>query len=64
MKNIYLLLLFGAAFWAFYEQSKAEPNKFIMIGAIAIFMIGLMRLMSKVPSKGSEDNKENEEDGV
>lgn len=57
-KTLYIIALFTAAFIAFYEQSKPDPNKYIMVGAMVVFMLGLMQLMSKVPSK----NKDNEND--
>ncbi|KAF2516288.1 hypothetical protein E0W68_12200 [Flavobacterium salilacus subsp. salilacus] len=62
MKTIYIILMFGAAFLALYEQSKpqSEKNMIVMIAAIAIFMVGLMRLMAKVPSKNNRE-KENED---
>ena len=53
-KTIYILLLFAAAFVALFEQSKQHPNKYLMVGAIVIFMLGLMQLMSKVPSKNRD----------
>lgn len=55
-KTIYLVLLFGAAFLALWEQSKAQPNNYLMVGAIVVFMLGLMQLMAKVPSKNDKDN--------
>jgi hypothetical protein len=57
LKFISILLFFGAGIYALYEQSKPEPNKFIMIGAMAIFMIGLFRIMKKIPNKNEEDNE-------
>lgn len=54
MKTIYIVLLFAAAFLALYEQSKSQPNTIVMVAAIVIFMIGIMRLMSKVPGKGEQ----------
>jgi hypothetical protein len=62
MKTIYVILFFAAAFIALFEQSKAQPNMIIMIGCIAVFMIGMMKLMSKVPSKNQKD--ENVEEDV
>lgn len=61
MKTIYIVLFFAAAFVALFEQSKAQPNKIIMILCIMVFMFGLMRLMTKVPGKGQNNN---EEDGI
>lgn len=60
MKTIYIVLFFAAAFVALFEQSKSHPNKIIMIVCIVVFMIGLMRLMSKVPGKGQNNNEEDE----
>ncbi|QYJ67990.1 hypothetical protein [Flavobacterium litorale] len=57
MKTIYILLMFGVAFLALYEQSKQEPNTIVMISAIVLFMFGLMKLMAKVPSKHNRDNE-------
>lgn len=62
MKTIYIVLFFAAAFVALFEQSKAQPNMIIMIGCIVIFMMGLMKLMSKVPSKHQRDNDEREDE--
>lgn len=60
MKTIYIILMFVAAFVAFYEQSKAESNVVVMVIAMAIFVIGLMRLMNKVPSKSEQKNEDEE----
>lgn len=57
LKFVSILLFFGAGIYALYEQSKPEPNKFIMIGAMAIFVIGLFRIMKKIPNKNEEDNE-------
>ncbi|KGO85505.1 hypothetical protein Q765_15905 [Flavobacterium rivuli WB 3.3-2 = DSM 21788] len=60
MKTIYIILMFAAAFVALYEQSLARPNVIIMVVAIIIFMLGLMRLMSKVPGKHDSNNNDDE----
>lgn len=60
MKTWQIILLFAAAFIALFEQSKAKPNMFIMIACIVVFMIGLMRLMAKVP--GKNDHKDNDDE--
>lgn len=52
--------MFACAFIALYEQSLARPNVYIMVGAIVVFMLGLMRLMSKVPSKHQQKNNDDE----
>lgn len=61
MKNfIYTILLFAMGVYALYEQSKPQPNKIIMFIAFALFMIGLYKIMKKIPSKNNE-NENNEE---
>ena len=64
MRTIYIILFFAAAFMALYEQSKPQSNLFIMGACIVVFIIGLMRLMSKVPSKNQSDNNENLDEEV
>ena len=60
-RTVFILIVFAAGFVALFEQSKAKPNVIIMVVAIAVFMLGLMQLMSKVPSKDQETNDENNE---
>lgn len=62
MKTIYIILFFAAAFVALFEQSKAHPNMIIMTVCIVIFMMGMMKLMSKVPSKNQGEQNNEEED--
>lgn|GEM_PF-494157 len=61
MKTIYIILMFAAAFVALYEQSKPQPNMLIMVAGIIVFMLGLMRLMSKVPGKNDRKQEGNDE---
>jgi len=60
MKTIYIILIFAAAFVALYEQSLTKPNVVIMVIAIVAFMLGMMKLMTKVPSKSERNNDDNE----
>jgi len=60
-RTVFILIVFAAGFVALFEQSKAKPNVIIMVVAIAVFMLGLMQLMSKVPRKDQETNDENNE---
>lgn len=48
------MIIAGGA--ALYEQSKSSPNIYIMVGAIIIFMYGMMRLTAKVPSKNQNNS--------
>ena len=45
---------------AFYEQTSADQNVYVMVIAIVIFMMGMMQLSSNTPSK----NQDKEEDNV
>lgn len=54
-KTLYTIAIFAAGFIALYEQSKAKPNVVVMVIAIIVFMMGMMQLVNRVPSKN--DNK-------
>ena len=60
MKKLYIPIMIIAGGAALYEQSKASPNIYIMIGAIVLFMYGMMRLTAKVPSKNQDNSEEND----
>jgi hypothetical protein len=57
MKQIISILIIAAfGILALVEQSKSKPNQLIMIGAMAVFMYGLYRLMKRIPSKNEDEN--------
>ena len=57
MKKILIPIMFLAIVVAFYEETKTEKNIYIIIVAIIIFMLGMMKLSAKTPSKNKhEDN--------
>lgn len=60
MKKLYIPIMIIAVGTALYEQSKSSPNIYIMIGAIVIFMYGMMRLTAKVPSKNQDNFEEDD----
>jgi len=60
MKKVLFLLMIIAIGVAFYEQSLDQKNVYIQVISIVVFMIGMMKLSAKVPSK----NPEKEEDDV
>jgi hypothetical protein len=60
MKKFLLPIMIIAIIIAFYEQSLEKKNVYIQVISIVIFMIGMMKLSAKVPSK----NQEKEEDDV
>ena len=55
MKKLLLPIMAIAIFFAFLEYSKPKPNLYIVIISMVVFMIGMIKLMSKVPSKKPED---------
>lgn len=60
MKKLYIPIMIIAGGAALYEQSKLKPNIYIMVGAIVLFMYGMMRLTAKAPSK-TENNSEEDD---
>jgi hypothetical protein len=60
MKKIMIPLMVIAIGVALYEQTSEDKNVYVMVIAIVIFMMCMMRLSSKTPSK----NQDKEEDDV
>jgi uncharacterized membrane protein YoaK (UPF0700 family) len=60
MKKFTIILMVLAIGVAFYEQTSADKNVYVMVIAIVIFMMGMMKLSSKTPSK----NQDKEDDNV
>jgi hypothetical protein len=60
MKKLLVPIMVIAICVAFFEQNKSDKNVYIIIIAIAIFMLGMMKLSAKTPSK----NQDNEGDNV
>ncbi|PKB18077.1 hypothetical protein [Flavobacterium sp. 5] len=58
MKKIVILIMALAIGVAFYEQTSADKNVYVMVIAIVIFMMGMMRLSSKTPSKNEDNNED------
>jgi hypothetical protein len=44
---------------ALYEQVSEEKNVYVMVIAIVIFMMGMMQLSAKTPSKNQDKEEEN-----
>ena len=59
MKKFIIPIMIVAIIVAFYEQVSAEKNIYIMVIAIVIFMMGMMRLSAKTPSKNQDKEDEN-----
>lgn len=54
---MYIIACFAIGIFAIYEQTKPNPNKFVMVGALAIFMIGLYSIMKKIPPKNDNNDE-------
>lgn len=63
MRRILFILAVLAGIYAFYEQTKPNPNVWISAFGIAFFMLGLLFLNKKTTSNSfSESDKQNTED--
>jgi uncharacterized membrane protein YoaK (UPF0700 family) len=58
MKKFIILLMVLAIGVALYEQTSADKNVYVMVIAIVIFMMGMMQLSSKTPSKNQDKEEE------
>ncbi|KIA95707.1 MULTISPECIES: hypothetical protein [unclassified Flavobacterium] len=61
MKKLRIPIMIIAILIALYEQSSADKNIYITIIAIVIFMIGMMQLSAKTPSKNQDKEEEDVE---
>ncbi|MFV8364268.1 hypothetical protein ACNQGO_12875 [Flavobacterium sp. ZT3P35] len=59
MRKFIIPIMVVAITIALYEQVSAEKNVFIMVIAIVVFMMGMMRLSAKTPSKNQDKEDEN-----
>lgn len=58
MKKLLIPVIIIAIIVALYEQGKADKNIWVMIVAVVIFMFGMMRLSTKIPSKNQDKNED------
>jgi hypothetical protein len=59
MKKLAVPFILIAIIVGIYEYSKEEPNLFVTVGVIIVFMIGMIQFSAKVPSK-HQDEEEND----
>lgn len=59
MKNFIIPIMIIAIIVALYQQVSAEKNVYIMVIAIVVFMMGMMQLSAKTPSKNQDKEDEN-----
>ncbi len=58
MQKFIILIMVLAIGTAFYEQTSEDKNVYVMVVAVVIFMMGMMRLSSKTPSKNQDNNED------
>jgi L-asparagine transporter-like permease len=61
MKKLRIPIMIIAILIALYEQSSTDKNVYITIAAIVIFMIGMMQLSAKTPSKNQDKEEQDVE---
>jgi len=61
MKKLVIPIMIIAILGALYEQTKTNPNLYVMIACIVVFMYGMMRLSAKTPSKNQDKEDQNVE---
>jgi nitrate/nitrite transporter NarK len=61
MKKFIIPIMIVAIVVALYEQVSADKNIYIMAVAIVVFMMGMMQLSAKTPSKNQEKMDDNAE---
>ena len=59
MKKFIIPIMVVAILVALFQQVSAEKNVYIMVIAIVIFMIGMMQLSAKTPSKNQDKEDKN-----
>ncbi|TDE52999.1 hypothetical protein [Flavobacterium sp. GT3P67] len=59
MRKFIIPIMVIAIIVALYEQVSAEKNVYIMVLAIVVFMMGMMQLSAKTPSKNQDKEDEN-----
>ncbi|MFV8347807.1 hypothetical protein [Flavobacterium sp. ZB4P13] len=59
MRKFIIPIMVIAITVALYEQVSAEKNVYIMVLAIVVFMMGMMQLSAKTPSKNQDKEDEN-----
>ena len=59
MRKFIIPIMVVAITIALYEQVSAEKNVWILVTAIVVFMMGMMQLSAKTPSKNQDKEDEN-----
>ena len=59
MRKFIIPIMIVAITIALYEQVSAEKNVWILVISIVVFMMGMMQLSAKIPSKNQDKDDEN-----
>ena len=59
MKKCIIPIMVIAIIIALYEQSITDKNIYLQVVAIVVFMVGMMQLSAKTPSKNQEKEEKN-----
>ena len=59
MRKFIIPIMIVAILVALFQQVSAEKNVYIMVIAIVIFMMGMMQLSAKTPSKNQDKEDKN-----
>ena len=59
MRKFIIPIMVVAITIALYEQVSAEKNVWILVISIVVFMMGMMQLSAKIPSKNQDKDDEN-----
>ena len=59
MRKFIIPIMVVAILVALFQQVSAEKNVYVMVIAIVVFMMGMMQLSAKTPSKNQEKKKKN-----
>lgn len=59
MRKFIIPIMVVAITIALYEQVSTEKNVYIMVIAIVVFMMGMMQLSARTPSKNQDKEDEN-----
>ena len=59
MKKFIIPIMVVAILVALFEQVREKKNVYIMVIAIVIFMMGMMQLSAKTPSKNQDKEDKN-----
>ncbi len=59
MRKFIIPIMVVAILVALFQQVSAEKNVYVMVIAIVVFMMGMMQLSAKTPSKNQDKEDEN-----